>query len=84
MGFRQRYSIPDLGVGVGFRVPHYEKVLTTRPAMDWFEVISENFMVRGGKPGRNLGSLRGYRVVPHGVSLSIGASTPFDKATSGA
>jgi uncharacterized protein (UPF0276 family) len=79
MGFRKRHSIPDLGIGVGFRVPHYEHVLTTHPAMDWFEVISENFMVRGGMPLANLDKLLAhYAVVPHGVSLSIGGSAPLD------
>jgi uncharacterized protein (UPF0276 family) len=80
MGFRQRHAIPDLGVGVGFRLPHYPHVLTTRPEMDWFEVISENFMVRGGMPLANLDKLRSsYRVVPHGVSLSIGGPAPLDR-----
>jgi uncharacterized protein (UPF0276 family) len=80
MSFRQRHSIPDLGVGVGFRVPHYEHVLTALPAMDWFEVISENFMVRGGMPITNLARLQAhYPVVPHGVSLSIGGSAPLDR-----
>jgi uncharacterized protein (UPF0276 family) len=80
MGFRQRHFIPDLGVGVGFRVPHYEHVLTARPAMDWFEVISENFLVRGGMPMENLARLLAdYPVVPHGVSMSIGGSTPLDR-----
>jgi uncharacterized protein len=79
MGFRQRHSIPDLGVGVGFRLPHYAKVLDERPEMDWFEVISENFMVRGGRPLANLDRLGSmYRVVPHGVSLSIGQTEPLD------
>jgi uncharacterized protein (UPF0276 family) len=81
MGFRQRHSIPDLGVGVGFRVPHYAQVLDDHPAMDWFEVISENFMVRGGKPLANLEKLcENYRVIPHGVSLSIGQTEPLDDA----
>jgi len=81
MGFRERHSIPDLGVGVGFRVPHYAHVLGEHPPMDWFEVISENFMVRGGKPLDNLEQLcAGYPVVPHGVSLSIGATEPLDPA----
>ena len=80
MGFRKRHAIPDLGVGVGIRVPHYEHVLTTHPAMDWFEVISENFMVRGGMPLANLEKLRShYRVIPHGVSLSIGGPAPLDE-----
>ncbi len=81
MGYRQRHGIKDLGVGVGFRVPHYAHVLETRPAMDWFEVISENFMVRGGKPLQNLDELRAsYPVVPHGVSLSVGRVEPLDRA----
>lgn len=80
MGYRERHHIPDLGVGVGFRLPHYAKVLEEQPAMDWFEVISENFMVAGGKALLNLDRLRArYRVVPHGVSLSIGARMPLDR-----
>jgi uncharacterized protein (UPF0276 family) len=79
MGYRQRHAIPDLGVGVGFRIPHYAKVLDENPPMDWFEVISENFMGEGGKPLVNLDKLRArYPVVNHGVSLSIGATTPLD------
>jgi uncharacterized protein len=79
VGFRQRHSIPDLGVGVGFRLPHYARVLDECPPMDWFEVISENFMVRGGKPIANLEKLSGcYRVIPHGVSLSIGQTEPLN------
>jgi uncharacterized protein (UPF0276 family) len=78
MGFRERHRIPDLGVGVGFRVPHYATVLTEKPEMDWFEVISENFLVPGGKPLENLAALAAhYRVVPHGVSMSIGGSAPL-------
>jgi len=80
MGYRRRHSIPDLGVGVGFRVPHYAHVLSTHPPMDWFEVISENFMGNGGLPSANLAKLlAGYRVVPHGVSLSIGGPAPLDR-----
>lgn len=78
MGFRERHRIPDLGVGVGFRLPHYAKVLGETPPMDWFEVISENFMAEGGKPLENLTALlASYRVVPHGVSLSIGGTAPL-------
>jgi uncharacterized protein (UPF0276 family) len=79
VGYRQKHNIPDLGVGVGFRIPHYAHVLGEKPAMDWFEVISENFMVAGGRPLDNLDRLlASYRVVPHGVSMSIGASSPLD------
>jgi len=80
VGFRTRHNIPDLGVGVGFRIPHYPHVLENRPEMDWFEVISENFMVPGGRPFENLERLRAaYRVVPHGVSLAVGSSVDLDQ-----
>ncbi|MBS2016529.1 MAG: DUF692 domain-containing protein [Deltaproteobacteria bacterium] len=81
MSFRTRHQIPDLGVGVGFRIPHYGTILDERPPMDWFEVISENFMVDGGRPLQNLERLMdGYRVVPHGVSLAIGSAEALDTA----
>lgn len=68
-----RFGVPDLGVGVGFRVPHYAHVVENRPPMDWFEIVSENFMVDGGSPRHYLDALRdAYPVVPHGVSMSLG------------
>ncbi len=81
MGFRQKHQIADLGIGVGARPKHYPELLEkAQPAIDWCEVISENFMVEGGRPLQNLDRLRaGYRVVPHGVSLSIGAARPLDR-----
>ena len=80
MGFRERHSIPDLGVGVGCRTKHYPVIFGEHPAMDWFEIISENFMVDGGKPLSNLEQLvASYRVVPHGVSMSIGTTAPLDR-----
>ena len=69
-----RLGLPDLGIGVGLRVPHYRHILDTRPAVDFFEVISENFMVPGGKPRYHLSAVcETYRVVQHGVSLGIGS-----------
>ena len=41
---------PYLGFGLGLRPDHYESVLTENPSVDWFEIISENYMVPGGKP----------------------------------
>ena len=41
---------PSLGFGLGLRVDHYEAVLTDRPPVDWFEVLTENYLVPGGKP----------------------------------
>ena len=76
----KRSDFPALGFGVGLRRPHYAEILETRPPMDWFEVISENFMVRGGMPLANLDRLTShYRAVPHGVSLSIGGPAPLDR-----
>ncbi|WP_437311216.1 MNIO family bufferin maturase [Sorangium sp. So ce388] len=76
---RMRLGLPDLGVGVGLRIPHYRHVFEHRPRVDWFEIISENFMVDGGMPIANLErALASYRVVQHGVSLSIGSTDPLD------
>ncbi len=74
-----RLGLPDLGCGIGFRIPHYAHVFDTKPAVDFLEIISENFMVDGGLPLKNLDrALADWRVVQHGVSLGIGASTPLD------
>ena len=71
----------DLGVGVGLRVPHYAAILAERPSVDFFEVISENFMVGGGKPLYHLDRvLEHYRVVQHGVSLGIAGPDEPDRA----
>ena len=73
------HCVPDLGHGVGLRREHYERVLSAPTRIDWFEVISENFMVKGGRPLHVLeGVRRDYPVVLHGVSLSIGSSDPLD------
>jgi uncharacterized protein len=79
MGYRQRHAIPDLGVGVGLRSPHVAHVLRAKPAMDWFEIISENYFAEGGVQRLNLErAAASYRLVPHGVSLSVGGSDPID------
>jgi len=65
---------PFLGFGLGLRTAHYETILSEKPAVDWFEVITENYLVNGGKPLYYLDSIRAeYPMVMHGVSLSIGA-----------
>lgn len=69
----------DLGFGLGLRTQHFQYVLDTLPRIDWFEAISENFMVAGGKPRHYLRAVREhYPVVLHGVSLSIGSADPLD------
>lgn len=72
-------SIPNLGIGVGLRIPHYEAIFRDLPAIDWFEIISENFMMDEGKPLEQLEKiLEHYPVVQHGVSLAIGSPDPLD------
>lgn len=72
-------QFPNLGIGIGLRVPHYEDIFSLQPAIDWFEIISENFMVDGGKPIENLERiLERYPVVQHGVTLAIGSPAPLD------
>ena len=71
---------PYLGFGLGLRPQHYAEILDGDPAVDWFEVISENYMVPGGQPLRMLDKIRArYPIVMHGVSLSIASTTPFDE-----
>jgi uncharacterized protein len=70
---------PDLGFGVGLRAEHYDHVLTERPAVDWFEAITENYLDTGGQPLHILEQVRrDYRLALHGVSLSIGSTDPLD------
>ncbi|TDI46093.1 MAG: DUF692 domain-containing protein [Acidobacteria bacterium] len=69
----------DIGQGVGLRREHFARVLAESTSVDWFEVISENFMVDGGRPLDILMRVRrDYPVVMHGVSLSIGSTDPLD------
>ncbi len=73
-------TYPALGFGLGLRVEHYETILAEQPAVDWFEVLSENYLVAGGKPLHYLARLRErYPLVMHGVSLSIGSAAPLDR-----
>ena len=71
---------PSLGFGLGLRVEHYQTILDTRPSIDWFEILSENYLVPGGKPLHYLDRIRAdYPVAMHGVSLSIGSSDPLNR-----
>ena len=72
-------KLPALGFGLGLRTEHYNAILESKPNVDWFEALSENYMIPGGKPLHYLDRIReNYPVVLHGVSLSIGSTTPFD------
>ena len=71
--------MPGLGFGLGLRTDHYDEILASHPRIDWFEALSENYLVPGGKPLHYLDRIRAdYPVVLHGVSLSIGSSDPLD------
>jgi uncharacterized protein len=71
---------PFLGFGLGLRTEHYNAILETKPKVDWFEALSENYMIPGGKPLNFLDKIRAdYPMVMHGVSLSIGSTAEVDK-----
>src|SRR4051794_38120764 len=74
-----RLGHPHLGYGVGLRSTHFAHILHENPAVDWFEIISENFMDSGGRPRYVLEQLaERYPVVMHGVSMSIGSTDPLN------
>jgi uncharacterized protein (UPF0276 family) len=76
-----RFGLPDLGIGIGLRTTHFGEILAGAPAVDWFEVLSENFMDTGGRPLHVLDRVaERYEVALHGVSLSIGSTDPLDRA----
>jgi len=70
----------SVGFGLGLRAPHYSQIAETRPALGWLEILSENFMVPGGRPLHWLDRIRAdYPIAMHGVSLSIGSTDPLDE-----
>lgn len=72
-------KLPNLGIGIGLRHEHLNEIFATKPNIDWFEIISENYMVDDGPALDTLERiLENYTVVQHGVSLSIGSSAPLD------
>jgi uncharacterized protein (UPF0276 family) len=72
-------AFSHLGFGLGLRIPHYAHIFEQRPKVDWFEIISENFMDTGGRPRRNLERIRAqYPIVMHGVAMSIGTVDPLN------
>jgi uncharacterized protein (UPF0276 family) len=74
-----RLGNPNLGLGVGLRAVHFPYILSENPQVDWFEIISENFMDSGGRPRYVLEQIaERYPVVMHGVSLSIGSTDPLN------
>jgi uncharacterized protein (UPF0276 family) len=73
------WNLPDLGIGIGLRTVHFDHILRRRPDIDWFEVLSENFMDTGGRAQWVLDKVaERYPIALHGVSMSIGATDPLD------
>ncbi len=74
-------DFPYLGHGIGLRPTHYPRICEDGVRADWFEVISENFMIPGGRPLRVLEQVRAdCPIVLHGVSLSIGGTAALNEA----
>ena len=74
-----RSQFPYLGFGLGLRPEHYQDVLNSKPRVDWFEILTENYLIPGGKPLYFLDQVReNYPIVMHGVSLSIGSTDSID------
>ncbi|MGZ3236426.1 MAG: MNIO family bufferin maturase [Burkholderiaceae bacterium] len=73
-------SFPRLGFGVGLRAPHYREFLQHRPAVDWLEVHTENYLDQGGWDAHVLEQLRqDYPISLHGVGLGIGSARGFSE-----
>lgn len=74
-----RWKLPNLGIGVGLRTVHYGHVLSQKPTIDFFELLSENYMDTGGRPIRVAEQVAAqYPIVMHGVSMNIGTTDPLD------
>ncbi len=76
----QQTQKPFLGFGLGLRAEHYAEILEHKPKnVDWFEILSENYMIDGGKPLYYLDAIRrDYPMVMHGVSMSLGSTDELD------
>jgi len=70
----------ELDIGLGLRAPHLDHILSKKPDVSWFEIVSENYMVDGGRPLHMLDRiLDQYRVVQHGVGLYVGSAQGLDR-----
>ena len=75
-----RFGFPLLGFGAGLRTPHFAHVVEHEPQVDFFEIISENFMDSKGRPRAVLDRIAArHPIVMHGVSMSIGSVDPLDR-----
>jgi hypothetical protein len=80
MAFNRFNGFAEYGIGVGLRVPHLRHILERKPVVSWFEIISENYMVDGGRPLAVLDQiLEQYNVVQHGVSMYFGSAESMSR-----
>jgi uncharacterized protein (UPF0276 family) len=76
-----RFGLPDLGVGLGLRTVHYSQILEREPRVDWFEILSDNYLQTSGRPLDFLDAIADrHPIAMHGVALSIGSTDPLDRA----
>ncbi len=80
MNIKDTPKLPCLGYGLGLRVDHYESLLEHPGHVEWLEIVSENYMIPGGRPLVWLERFRErFPLVMHGVSMSIGSTDPLDE-----
>lgn len=76
---KNRFGLPDLGLGLGLRTVHYATVLDTQPKVDFFELLTENYLATDGRPLRIAEAVAArWPLVLHGVSMSLGSADPLD------
>jgi len=76
-----RFDKPNLGLGVGLRTQHFGHILNKKPKVDWFEIVTENFLDTGGRPLWVLDQIaERHPIVLHGVSMSVGSPDPVDRS----
>jgi uncharacterized protein (UPF0276 family) len=76
-----RFDQPNLGLGVGLRTVHFGHILNKKPKVDWFEIVTENFLDTEGRPMWVLDQIaERHPIVVHGVSMSVGSPDPVDRS----
>jgi uncharacterized protein (UPF0276 family) len=76
-----RFDRPNLGLGVGLRTQHFGHILNKKPKVDWFEIVTENFLDTEGRPMWVLDQIaERHPIVVHGVSMSVGSPDPVDRS----